>query len=155
MNVLNWLHSFEFDSSLDHSLAVSDLNRVKKFPEQMKTWVGALEPQELIPSVIKPPDLDLKPLPSNLKYVFLAENNKLPVIVANSLSEFEEQQLVTVLKKNMRAIGWSLADIPGYFQIPIAPEDQDKTTFTCPYGTFAYRRCPLGYAMLREHFKGL
>ncbi|GJU10609.1 reverse transcriptase domain-containing protein [Tanacetum coccineum] len=30
----------------------------------------------------------------------------------------------------------------GYFQIPIDPKDQEKTTFTCPYGTFAYRRMP-------------
>ncbi|GJZ47117.1 reverse transcriptase domain-containing protein [Tanacetum coccineum] len=30
----------------------------------------------------------------------------------------------------------------GYFQIPIDPQDQEKTTFTCPYGTFAYRRMP-------------
>nr|GEW51276.1 hypothetical protein [Tanacetum cinerariifolium] len=28
----------------------------------------------------------------------------------------------------------------GYFQIPIDPQDQEKSTFTCPYGTFAYRR---------------
>ncbi|GJT67874.1 hypothetical protein Tco_1019354 [Tanacetum coccineum] len=28
----------------------------------------------------------------------------------------------------------------GYFQILIAPEDQEKTTFTCPYGTFTYKR---------------
>nr|GEZ33686.1 reverse transcriptase domain-containing protein [Tanacetum cinerariifolium]GEZ50943.1 reverse transcriptase domain-containing protein [Tanacetum cinerariifolium] len=32
----------------------------------------------------------------------------------------------------------------GYFQIPIDPNDQQKTTFTCPYGTFAYRRMPFG-----------
>nr|GFA95415.1 reverse transcriptase domain-containing protein [Tanacetum cinerariifolium] len=32
----------------------------------------------------------------------------------------------------------------GYFQIPINPKDQDKTMFTCPYGTFAYKRMPFG-----------
>ncbi|GJX63321.1 reverse transcriptase domain-containing protein [Tanacetum coccineum] len=32
----------------------------------------------------------------------------------------------------------------GYFQIPIDPQDQEKNTFTCPYGTFAYRRMPFG-----------
>nr|GEX24743.1 reverse transcriptase domain-containing protein [Tanacetum cinerariifolium] len=32
----------------------------------------------------------------------------------------------------------------GYFQIPINPPDQEKTTFTCPYGTFVYRRIPFG-----------
>nr|GEW26324.1 DNA-directed DNA polymerase [Tanacetum cinerariifolium] len=31
-----------------------------------------------------------------------------------------------------------------YFQIPIDPCDQEKTTFTCIYGTFAYRRMPFG-----------
>nr|GEY91053.1 reverse transcriptase domain-containing protein [Tanacetum cinerariifolium] len=32
----------------------------------------------------------------------------------------------------------------GCFQIPIDPHDQEKTTFTCPYGTFTYRRMPFG-----------
>jgi len=32
----------------------------------------------------------------------------------------------------------------GFFQIPIHPSDQEKTTFTCPFGTFAYRRMPFG-----------
>ncbi|CAN6586190.1 unnamed protein product [Malus baccata var. baccata] len=32
----------------------------------------------------------------------------------------------------------------GYNQIVIAPEDQEKTTFTCPFGTFAYRHMPFG-----------
>nr|GFA41895.1 reverse transcriptase domain-containing protein [Tanacetum cinerariifolium] len=31
-----------------------------------------------------------------------------------------------------------------YFQIPIDPKDQEKTTFTYPYGTFAYKRMPFG-----------
>nr|GEV95841.1 DNA-directed DNA polymerase [Tanacetum cinerariifolium] len=32
----------------------------------------------------------------------------------------------------------------GYLQIPIDPKDQEKATFTCPYGTFAYRSMPFG-----------
>nr|GEY78128.1 DNA-directed DNA polymerase [Tanacetum cinerariifolium] len=32
----------------------------------------------------------------------------------------------------------------GYFQIPIDPKDQEKTTFTYPYGTFAYKRMLFG-----------
>ncbi|CAN6552323.1 unnamed protein product [Malus baccata var. baccata] len=32
----------------------------------------------------------------------------------------------------------------GYNQIVIAPGDQENTTFTCPFGTFAYRRMPFG-----------
>ena len=31
-----------------------------------------------------------------------------------------------------------------YNQIVIALEDQEETTFTCPYGTFAFRRMPFG-----------
>ncbi|GJR38651.1 reverse transcriptase domain-containing protein [Tanacetum coccineum] len=36
----------------------------------------------------------------------------------------------------------------GYFQIPIDPHDQEKTTFTCPYRTFAYRACLLERCMM-------
>ena len=32
----------------------------------------------------------------------------------------------------------------GYNKTTISPEDQDKTTFTCPYGTFAFRQMPFG-----------
>ena len=37
-----------------------------------------------------------------------------------------------------------LGGYSGYNQITIAPEDQEKTTFTCPYGTFTFRRMPFG-----------
>ena len=32
----------------------------------------------------------------------------------------------------------------GFSQIHVSAEDQEKTTFTCPFGTFAYRRMPFG-----------
>jgi hypothetical protein len=32
----------------------------------------------------------------------------------------------------------------GYNHIVINPEDQEKTTFTCPFSTYAYRRMPFG-----------
>ena len=42
--------------------------------------------------------------------------------------------------------GWYcfLDGYSGYNQISIAPEDQEKTTFTCPYGTLALKRMPFG-----------
>nr|GEV10060.1 DNA-directed DNA polymerase [Tanacetum cinerariifolium] len=41
--------------------------------------------------------------------------------------------------------------ILGYFQIPMDPQDQQKTTFTCPYVTFAYRRMPFGLCNAPGH----
>ncbi|KAM2397905.1 hypothetical protein ACFXTH_034651 [Malus domestica] len=43
--------------------------------------------------------------------------------------------------------------LDGYNQIVITPEDQEKTTFTCPFGTLAYRLMPFGYVMHLLHFK--
>nr|GEZ04953.1 reverse transcriptase domain-containing protein [Tanacetum cinerariifolium] len=97
-----------------------------------------------------------------------------PVIIAKDLSVDEKTALIKVLKSQKQAIAWKLTDIKGidpefcshkilleedyepkidlpnlrqplgYFQIPINPKDQEKTTFTCPYGTFAYKRMPFG-----------
>nr|GFA10277.1 reverse transcriptase domain-containing protein [Tanacetum cinerariifolium] len=39
----------------------------------------------------------------------------------------------------------------GYFQIPIDPKDHEKTTFICPYETFAYRRMPFGLCNAPGH----
>ncbi|CAN6725540.1 unnamed protein product [Malus baccata var. baccata] len=68
---------------------------------------------KLLPSVIQPPSLELKPLPSHLKYVFLGEQETLPVIISSSLTAQEEDKLVRVLREYRIAIGWTLADIKG------------------------------------------
>ncbi|CAN6712517.1 unnamed protein product [Malus baccata var. baccata] len=39
----------------------------------------------------------------------------------------------------------SLDGYSGYNQIAVALEDQEKTTFTCPFGIFAYRRMSFGF----------
>ena len=36
-----------------------------------------------------------------------------------------------------------------YNQITITSEDQEKTTFTCPYGTFAFRR--MSFRLCNDH----
>ena len=41
----------------------------------------------------------------------------------------------------------------GYNQISIVPEDQEKTTFTCPYGTFALKRMTFGFCNAPTKFK--
>ncbi|XP_021774572.1 uncharacterized protein LOC110738471 [Chenopodium quinoa] len=66
-----------------------------------------------IPSIIKAPELELKPLPYNLKYAYLDDNKTLPVIISNSLNESQETKLLTILKEYKAALGWTLADIKG------------------------------------------
>ncbi|KAM2774538.1 hypothetical protein COP1_019419 [Malus domestica] len=57
--------------------------------------------------------LELKPLPDHLKYVFLGDDETLPVIVSSSLTTHEEEKLVRVLRGHKTAMRWTLADIRG------------------------------------------
>nr|GEU82244.1 reverse transcriptase domain-containing protein [Tanacetum cinerariifolium] len=112
-------------------------------------------------SIEEPPKLELKDLPSHLKYAYLEGADKLPVIIAKDLKNDEKEALlkvspihcvpkkegITVVEnENNELIPTRLVTdgIFGYFQIPINPPDQKNTTFTYPYGTFAYRRMPFG-----------
>ncbi|XP_021725330.1 uncharacterized protein LOC110692608 [Chenopodium quinoa] len=113
----------------------------------------------------KPPEVELKPLPSNLKYAYLGPNNSYPVIVNAELKDTELEQLLNVLKTYKSVIGYTIDDIkginPSFCMHKIILENdhassvepqrrlnpnmmEEKTTFTCPYGTFAYRRMPFG-----------
>ncbi|CAN6685847.1 unnamed protein product [Malus baccata var. baccata] len=69
---------------------------------------------KLLPSIIQAPILELKPLPSHLKYIFLGENETLPAIISSSLTAQEEEKLLRVLKEFKSALGWTLADIKGF-----------------------------------------
>ena len=48
---------------------------------------------------------------------------------------------------------YSLDGYSGYHQIPIHPDDQSKTTFTCPYETYAYRRMSFGLSNAPASFQ--
>ncbi|KAK4707030.1 hypothetical protein R3W88_033417 [Solanum pinnatisectum] len=65
------------------------------------------------PSTEEPPNLELKVLPSHLKYAFLGANNNLLVIIIANLIERQVKLLNEVLRKYIKAIGWIIADIVG------------------------------------------
>ncbi|GKC11778.1 hypothetical protein Tco_1008560 [Tanacetum coccineum] len=50
-----------------------------------------------------PTDLELKPLPDNLEYVFLEEPFFLPVIISSQLSEENKNKLISILKRHKQA----------------------------------------------------
>ncbi|GKB26399.1 hypothetical protein Tco_0865800, partial [Tanacetum coccineum] len=65
-------------------------------------------------SLEEPPmDLELKPLPDNLEYVFLEELSFLLVIISSKLSAQNKSKLVSILKKHKEAFAWKTTDIPG------------------------------------------
>ncbi|GJT37624.1 reverse transcriptase domain-containing protein [Tanacetum coccineum] len=67
-------------------------------------------------SLEEPPmDLELKPLPTNLEYVFLEEPSFLPIIISSQLYEEDKNKLVSVFKKHKRAFAWETTDIPGIY----------------------------------------
>ena len=55
--------------------------------------------------------LDLKPLPVDLKYAFLEENRQFPVIISSLLSTPQEDNLLQILKSNKKALGWKISDL--------------------------------------------
>ena len=56
-------------------------------------------------TVEDPPKLVLKPLPVDLKYAYLEENEKCPVVISSTLTIDQEDNLLGVLRKCKKAIG--------------------------------------------------
>ena len=58
-----------------------------------------------MPSAVQPPSLELKQLPSHLKYAYLDVEQRLPVIVLSTLPSEQEHRLIKVLREHQKAIG--------------------------------------------------
>ncbi|GKF22225.1 hypothetical protein Tco_0074547, partial [Tanacetum coccineum] len=81
--------------------------------------------------------------PQFCTYKILMKENAKPVVqhqrrVNPKINEVIKQEVIKLLDAGLI---YPISDSPW---IPIDPLDQEKTTFTCPYGTFAYRRMPFG-----------
>ena len=57
--------------------------------------------------------LELKTLPSTLKYTFLDEKKAKLMIISSKMDNKQKEQLLEVLRRNEDAIGWTLTDLKG------------------------------------------
>ncbi|KAL6319825.1 hypothetical protein AAG906_036889 [Vitis piasezkii] len=57
--------------------------------------------------------LELKTLPAELKYAYLEEGNKAPMVISSSLTVSQEDNLLRILRKHKKAIGWQISDLKG------------------------------------------
>ena len=64
------------------------------------------EAQEVVKE--EPPKLNMKPLPTELKYTYLEENKKWHVVISSSLTTPQEVCLLEVLRRCKKAIGWQI-----------------------------------------------
>ena len=67
----------------------------------------------MLPLEERPTKLELKPLPSLLKYAFLGVEETFPVIISSSLESDQENKLLEILRTHKTTIGWTIADIKG------------------------------------------
>nr|GEV57709.1 reverse transcriptase domain-containing protein [Tanacetum cinerariifolium] len=104
-----------FLETILNSKPLPPLPNYEQYLPSFKKELKVCEAKTIKSSVDEPPEVELKDLPPHLEYAFLEDDNKLPVIIAKELGDEEKSALI-----------------------------KEKTTFTCPYGTFAYRRMPFG-----------
>ncbi|GJW71679.1 hypothetical protein Tco_0128596 [Tanacetum coccineum] len=96
-----------------------DKEPIKEPSLAQKTKTSLPYPSRLAKEKInEPPEVELKDLPPHLEYAFLADNNKLPVIIAKDLSDDEKTALIKVLKSRKQAIAWKLSDIKAKLSHP-------------------------------------
>ena len=85
---------------------------------EVNAWAPKFEPlppieDKALPSEERPPKLELKPLPSQLKYAFLEAEETFPEIISSSLEMDQENQLLEILRTHRTSLGWTIVDIKG------------------------------------------
>ena len=96
---------------LEEISEVDTLYGVERYRQKFET----LPPSEVVilPSCEQPPIMDLKELPSHLKYAYLGEKDTYSVVISSLLESNQESQLLDVLKSRRSALGWTIADLHG------------------------------------------
>ncbi|CAM8910249.1 unnamed protein product [Rhodiola kirilowii] len=82
-------------------------------PRYEVNQISLFKTNSCLPSIVQAPEVELKPLPTHLKYVFLGDNETLPVIIKSGLEMDQERRLIEVLSRHKMAIGWTLGDLRG------------------------------------------
>ena len=115
----------------EHTVKV-DINKLMKYPSRASEDLGAIDfaddqdIDECVEEVMMideearyeelsmdEPTLELKTLPSTLKYAFLDDEKAKLVIILSNLHLKQEEKLLEVLRKNKKAIGWTQTDLKG------------------------------------------
>ena len=100
----------ELETNCDFELESEGFN-LNQIVESAMNWASNsispnVEPINLTPFSSKPSlSLELKVLSTHLKYVYLGEQETFPVIIASHLNDQQEENLKTILRKYMKAIG--------------------------------------------------
>ncbi|XP_075483589.1 uncharacterized protein LOC142523741 [Primulina tabacum] len=111
------IDKFQMHDQLDEEGEVAETWEISEAETESQTVVTNLEAKisvsrkNLLPSVLQTPKLELKILPEHLKYIYLGDDETLPVIISKGLTKEQEERLTTLLKEHKTAIGWTLADI--------------------------------------------
>ncbi|CAN6544105.1 unnamed protein product [Malus baccata var. baccata] len=115
------------------------------YPISDSHWVSSVQvvPKKSGVTVVKNEDNELVPTRIQTGWRVCIDYQKL-----NAMTRKDHFPLPFIDQMLERLAGHSfycfLDGYSGYNQIVIAPDDQEKTSFTCPFGTFAYRRMPFG-----------
>ena len=80
---------------LYYLLDASEMCKLSKWAPKLKE----LAPNEnkILSSSVQPPTLELKPLPSTLKYIFFGEKETFPVVISSNFDKNEEAKLLAIL----------------------------------------------------------